>query len=216
MARTAKPLPQYLSQYLTDRAKPFLIYPGRNYQLAAMGRQLIDTLTRQFVDWRKTFQPPGKAQLVPLLEDARVLDQLYSRDLLAAVPDIVARTRDLKDLTLAGIADAEALTYLREAATCYIFGLFQGTAALSRSAVERSLRARAASVFPRAAVDAAELQELIDKFGVRFLPKEAVSLAHRVRIGGNEVLHHQAADRAKALALVEHARSVVLALSARK
>jgi hypothetical protein len=97
---TKKPaLPSRLSEYLLQKAEPFEFYPKRIYGLAPEVREIFRDLSRALVEWRKTFQPKSDGRDCDFHGQPVMLDQFYSRELLAAVPGFVERTRDLRTLT---------------------------------------------------------------------------------------------------------------------
>jgi hypothetical protein len=210
MAARKKEYPPFLSQYLLQKAGPFLIYPHRAYALDPKTRGLVDNFTRKLMDWRKTYQP--KTVDTDVFGDATMLDQVYTRDLLAAVPEYVKRTQSLKTMTLAGMQKSEAVAYLREAANCYINGLYQACVALARSALELQLRARVAKLVGQQAASASDLNGLLERYGSRFLNKDGLRDAGTIRKAGNDVLHVGATTSDTALAILEAARGVIFQL----
>jgi hypothetical protein len=175
--------------------------------------QLDDGL-RRLVDWRKTFAPEQDPAVRELISDRNMLDELYCRDILSAVPALVDRTTRLAQITLVGLS-GEELVYLREAANCYIFGLPQATVALCRSAIEVPLRAAAARRFGREAIAECDLSKLLTDFAVRgrLLSPDGLKLAHRVRQAANAVLHHVPTGIDESLRVLEAARLVVMELT---
>lgn len=203
-------LPSRLSEYLLKRAEPFEFYPKRIYGLVPEVRKIFTDLARELVDWRKTFQPRGDDRQLHFFGQPVMLDQFYSKELLAAVPGFVERTQDLQALTFAGVADQESVEYLRESATCYIHGLFQATAALARSAMELRLRKRIGVLAGSQVGSELELNELLQRYGERVLSRQGTKLAAMVRVTANQVLHEQAVTASKALEVLEGARAVIL------
>jgi hypothetical protein len=208
-----KDLPPRLSDYLLEKAAPFEFYPKRLYGLTPEVRKIFGDLSRDLVEWRKTFQPKGDSRRLDFHAQPVMLDQFYSKELLSAVPGFVERTRDLRELTFAGLTDAASLSYLREAATCYIHGLFQATVALARAAMERRLRERIRVLAGQQVAGELDLKQLLDRYGERLLGKQSANAAHVVRLTGNQVLHERAIGSEKALAVLEAARSVILELN---
>lgn len=206
------PLPT-LSDHLLREAQRFRLYPARMYRTETNieGQELLDDLLRELVEWRATFMPTGKERRLAALGTPVLLDELYCRDLLRSVPEIVQRTLKLSDLTLDSITDPEAFVYLREAARCYILGLDQAAVALARAAIEDPLRRHAGRFLGTTAVLGMDLRDLIDRG--RALSREAMALAHQIRVAANEVLHKQPVTADRAFGTVEAARRVVLELS---
>lgn len=209
---TKKDLPPRLSEYLLQKAAPFEFYPKRIYGLTPDVRKIFTDLARELVDWRKTFQPKSDDRRLEFFAQPVMLDQFYSKELLAAVPGFVERTRDLQELTFAGVADPASLSYLREAATCYIHGLFQATVALARGAMELRLRKRVGMVAGQQVATEMELKELVERFGDRLLTNQGKKFATLVREVGNQVLHQRAVNSGKAREVLEAARRVILEL----
>ena len=116
----------------------------------------------KIVECRKTFVPSAKDEdVASLFDDPVLLDEFYCRDLLKAIPGIVERTANLSRFTLSGVSKSE-FGYLREAATCYLFGLPAAAVALARAAVEDALRRKLAKFYGKAAVAEETLNNLLD------------------------------------------------------
>ncbi len=212
MPTRKKDLPPRLSEYLLQKAAPFEFYPKKIYGLTPDVRKILGDLSRELVDWLKTFQPKGDSRKLDFFAQPVMLDQFYSKELLSAVPGFVERTQGLQVLTFGGLSDPASLSYLREAATCYIHGLFQATAALARSAMELRLRERVRVLAGQQVAVELELKPLLDRYGEKILSKELMNAAHIVRITGNRVLHERAISSHEALKVLEAARSVILQL----
>jgi hypothetical protein len=209
-----------LSAHLLHEASKFFIYPHRKYRTKTnlADQRFMDDRLRRLVEWRKTFAPETVKIDVFAEDDAFggpvLLDQLYCRERLREIPDVVDRTRKLTLLTLSGIS-GESFVYLREAANCYILGLPRAAVALARAAMEVPLRRAASKVFGDKAVAAVGLFALIDDLAkrARLLSPDKSNLAHQVRIAADKVLHEQPTTAVEALAIVEAARVVVLELA---
>jgi hypothetical protein len=192
------------------------MYPVRVYRTRTNldTQKSVDKFLRKIVEWRKTFSPKPQDEATDFFSDPVLLDEFYCRDLLKGVPAIVECTIKLSRLTLSGISDSE-FVYLREAATCYIFGLPEAAVALARAAVEDSLRRKLAKFFGKDAVAREHLDYLLDDLAPRgkTLSHEGRNLAHKVRVAANNVLHHQTIGQQDALDVIEAARTVILELS---
>jgi hypothetical protein len=210
-----------LSAYLLEKANRFLLYPQRISGTSAdrAVRKMYDQIRLIMVEWRKTFAPRPQADnnMLAILGSPPSLDEVYSRELLAAVPGIVERTLALSNLTLAGISESE-FVYLREAANCYILGLPQAAIALSRAAVEDGVRKKLGTTFGRNTIAGHDLKTLIDDYCARsrVLSREGQNRAHKVRIAGNDVLHQQTTKPVDALDIIEATRQVILELTGGK
>jgi hypothetical protein len=215
MKETAAPT---LSEHLLHEAGRFLLYPNRVYRTRSnLGAQeILDGFRRKLILWRKTFAHQPENEAFGTLTTPVLLDELYCRDLLRSVPEIVDRTRRMSNLTLSGI-DPEPFVHLREAANCYILGLPQAAVALARAAIEAPLRASLAKLFGEKSVAFIDLKQLIDDYAKRgkLLSDDARAAAHRVRIAANEVLHQRPIEAPEALGVVEAARAVILEIGRR-
>src|SRR5262245_9935041 len=128
-----------LSQHLLNEANKFLLYPHRQRRTKAKtveSRELFDKILGEMVEERSTFgrYPGSKIKNEPVY-----LDDIYCRECLRAVPEMVRVTLKLSELSLPE-SKAEWLIYLRESAKCLILGLSQAAVALARAAVESYLR----------------------------------------------------------------------------
>src|SRR5208337_287135 len=207
-----------LSAHLLREAERFRMYPKRAYRTRSNLdlHNAVDKSLRKIVEWRKTFAPKPADWATDFFSDPVLLDEFYCRDLLKGIPAIVERTIKLSHLTLSGISSSE-FVYLREAANCYIFGLPEAAVALARAAVEDCLRSKLAKFFGKDAVARADLKNLLDDLAPRgkTLSREGRTLADKVRVAANNVLHHQTIGQPEALAVIEAARAVILELSRR-
>jgi hypothetical protein len=204
-----------LSAHLLDEAAKFFLYPNRRYRTKAnlSFQEALDSGLRRLVDWRKTFAPQRDQTTELWINKPAVLDELYSRELLRSVPEIVERTRSLANITLSR-ASGESFVYLREAANCYIFGLPQAAVALSRAAIETPLRKSAAKQFGDKAVADLGLFALLElAVRGRILSKGNLTLAHKVRIAADRVLHEEPISTPEVLEIFEAARTVVAELT---
>ena len=207
-----------LSAHLLVEASRFFLYPKRTYRTNTNLhlREYLDEGLHRLTEWRKTFAPQElRAAVQGLVDNPVLLDQFYSCELLRQVPGIVARTKCLAHLTMGGIT-GEGFIHLRNAANCYIFGLYQAAAALARAAVETEVRTAAEGSFGRTTVGALELKDLLDRVGARLLTPEGLLRAHKIRRAANATLHeNQVPSSDEAFELVESARLVIGELAGR-
>jgi len=218
MHAAKKPLSPTLSKHLLEEASRFLIYPApsRRTRHSLMAIEMVHDALLGLTEWRKTFVPEARRNAIEVLwSQPNLLDQTYTREVLQTVPEMVTRSLAPRAFTLAGIADEEAIAYLREAANSYILGLPLATVALSRAAVERALKQACAKRFGARAVDEACLEAVIERFARKVVSKSACDLADTVRKKGNEVLHPKGRtgpSMATSLEVLDAARTVVQAL----
>ena len=202
-----------LSRHLLREAARFLPYPTRVYRTRTnLGAQeYVQALFRKIVEWRKTFAPVEGFDALPA---PVVLDDLYCRELLLAVSDMVERTRTLSNLVLSNLPDDESFVYLREAANCCLFGLPSAAVALAGAAVEESLRKRCSERFGRRAALAEKFHQLVeDAARGRLLSRAGLARVRKIQDAANRVLHREPTRSDEALTVVEDARSVILELT---
>jgi len=68
-----------------------------------------------------------------------LVDEFYCREVVANIPGMVDRFLRVSPVLAGVIPSVEVGTYLREATRCFIYGFFQGSTALCRSALESGL-----------------------------------------------------------------------------
>jgi hypothetical protein len=213
-------IPPTLSQHLLKEASKFFLYPKRQRRTKTTGEvtEWLDKELMEFVEQRKTFVLDVKS-LGKGFSDPIFLDELYCRGLLRAVPGMVQRTRALAELALPRSTNTEALVYLRESASCLVFGLLQAAVALARAAVEACLREAYVKVPGNTAhaLQDTTLDPLISNLSTLFnrskgragLSAEAERWAREVQRAGNDVLHGRLIDAEEALKVFEAARLVI-------
>ena len=207
---------QLLSTHLLREAQKFVLYPERQRRTRANvdAQELVDKALRLLVQWRTTFAPATWSGVHESLKP-ELLDELYCRELLRTVPEIVRRTRDLATLTLEEIADDESFAYLKDAANCYVLGLPSAAVALGRAAVEMALRRACAVQYGRATIVTEKLNQLIEYAArAKLLTGNRERRARRIQTAANRVLHQRPATSQDALAVLEDARVVILELRA--
>jgi hypothetical protein len=206
-----------LSAHLLREAARFLPYPTRVSRTPTnIGAQkIVQEFFRKLAEWRRTFSPVEGRDLVEGLTTKPVLlDDLFSREMLQAVPGMVERTRGLSTLVLSDVPEGDSFVYLREAANCYLFGLGSAAVALTRAAVEESLRKRCSERFGRRQASPAKLHQLIeDAAKARLFSGEGLARGHRIQAAANRVLHEEPIESHEALAVIEDGRKLILELS---
>lgn len=217
-----------LSEYLLYEASKFLIYPQpsqqRRTKRTVEDRTLVDKIFAELAEERRTFGSLGKINNDPIC-----LDDIYCRELLRAVPEMVRVTlklRALPSLEFTTNSDPQGSRekpewwlYLRESANCLRLGLSQASVALARAAVEARLREAYAQLPGNKAYAARNVKfdDLISNLsnlfnlskGAAGLSPEEESWARCVQQAGNNVLHDRPIDAEEALRVFEAARSMM-------
>jgi hypothetical protein len=174
---------------------------------------MLQDVWRNVIEDRKTFQSDDKPH-GPVLFDPVFVDERYCHELLAGVPKMVKRTLELRRVVLPKGADAESTVYLRESATCLVFGLPQATVVLARAAIESCLRKACSDRFGETAVRAIKFSALVGLCQQgRILQPTDVPLATAVGKAANAVLHERPIDHEKAHEVFENARLVIFAVT---
>lgn len=118
------------------------------------------------------------------------LDECFTLDALSAVPGIVSRWKKLKELLVDLLPDNRVMGYLRQATTCYLYGLPDATAVLCRAAIEAALTDKLGSLGGTLLADLklAGLIDLAQKTSV--LTTDMAGKAHRIRKVGRDAIHN--------------------------
>ncbi|MGA2263711.1 MAG: DUF4145 domain-containing protein [Acidobacteriota bacterium] len=116
------------------------------------------------------------------------IDAAYTRDMLDRIPKMVRRTLRLSTMPRSDKPPSrETNLYLREATRSYVFGFWQASIALSRTAVEAALKEKVDRHFVSACDSLIKLISAAEK--TRVLDHAASEMAYQVAKHGNEVLH---------------------------
>jgi hypothetical protein len=152
---------------------------------------LLDTLR---IDSVESVLPEKLSMLVRHLHSRKdvleySLDDHYSRYFLREVPKIVKRAVKLEPLFIRKPIAERVEIYVREATRAYLFGLFQASIALARSAIEESLKGHLRAGAPMLA-QSDELLALLRAAALsKLLDSSLLQSAHDVRKAANAVLH---------------------------
>jgi len=152
---------------------------------------LLDTLR---IDSVESVLPEKLSMIVKHLHSSKnileySLDEHYSRYFLREVPKIVKRALKLEPLLISKPIAERVEIYVREATRAYLFGLFQASIALARSALEESLKGQLKAGAPMLA-QSDELLALLRAAALsKLLDASLLQYAHDVRKAANGVLH---------------------------
>jgi len=134
-----------------------------------------------------------------------VVDDFYTREALGKVPGIIERFLRFRPILAGVIPSDEVSVYLSEATRCFIYGFFQASVALSRTAVEAGLNEHL-----RRTLGAVPPQDLVDKINCaerfKLVTPHAAQLAHGVRKAARDVLHRKPAKQGLAFDTLVQAR----------
>ncbi len=142
------------------------------------------------------------------------LDEHFTISVLREVPRIVARWKKLRGVRVRLLPGPKVRDYVRQASLCYLYGLFDATAILSRAVLQFALEeAFSTPGGISLGVDTMRgkdrLEMLIDFAGktklsssAKILPLDLVSKAHGIRRLGNKSVHKSSCDEKEALAVI--------------
>ena len=140
---------------------------------------------------------------------AHSLDDCLSRLMVEQIPTMVSRALHLSALIVPPLP-ADRDLYLREATRCYLFGLFNASVALSRSALEYALLDSVPKML-QVQSRAERLKGLINAACHSILKgaPDVCELADRVRRRANRVVHKRPCEESEALEVLRETRDVV-------
>jgi hypothetical protein len=146
-----------------------------------------------------------------ILED--FLDDCLSRLLVSEIPRMVSRALELEPMSIEQSPGADENAYLREATRCYLYGLFNASVALSRSALEQTF----ASKIPKLLQGASGEDTLLTRINtarssiLKHKP-EICDRAHGVRKKANDIVHGKTCKGPEALRVLKDTRDIIVSL----
>jgi len=191
-------------------------------QIVSKRQQLSHLDTTKMMHWlgrigarqeKSSLNPEQMNQIIQILGNASrdSLDAKYSQELLERVPLFVNRTLKLAVLESKYSASAQTNMYIQEAARAYIYGLPLASVAISRAAMEQSLRDRLGYQQSADRISFDELIKEAQKYGL--LTKDGPShqgpAIRTVNKRCNEILHQRPVSDDEAFELLSAARSVI-------
>jgi hypothetical protein len=139
------------------------------------------------------------------------VDWWYCKDAMDRIPQITKRFEKLSPILTQVTHRKEVNVYLREATQCYLYGFFQASTVLFRTALETGLRDFCErKLGSRPTGTDVNLDDLITQT-VRFhlLSEEAGAMASRVRKTANKVVHDEPVSEEKAFDVLVQTRFVL-------
>jgi hypothetical protein len=143
----------------------------------------------------------------------RYLDDCLSRRLVSEIPRMVARAIQLEPMSILPNPQADQNAYLREATRCYLYGLFNASVALSRSALEQALSSKIPTLLQRAA-GGDTLSTLINTARSSILKQapEVCNTADQVRKVANGIVHGKTCKESGAFRVLKDTRDIIVYL----
>jgi hypothetical protein len=141
------------------------------------------------------------------------LDDCLSRMLVLEIPRMVARAIQLEPMSIAESPQADQNAYLREATRCYLYGLFNASVALSRSALEQALSSKISTLLQGAA-GGDSLSTLINTARSSILKRtpEVCDAADQVRRVANGIVHGKTCKERGAFRVLKDTRDIIVYL----
>jgi len=180
-----------LSQHLLAEAKRFMGYPGlvgRGKANKATAKIWDETLLPHSLRYLEWIMPKGKG----FQATAPLLNEYYSKQLLAEIPSIVQRALLLRPLESATPVPRQVNVYLEQATRAFVASLWDGTVALVRACLEAALEDRIGEYIGHQQRD---LKDWIsDAERSRLMTKAQSTKARIIQRLGNMVLHDRSAS----------------------
>jgi hypothetical protein len=175
-------------------------------------RRLVRAIVDDIISSRETVTEGRFAPIEKVLETTphlirELLDERFTRDVVAAVPGFVRRTLELSRLEGSRIPSKITNGYLQEAVRTYIFGFPQASIALSRAALEQALKEELGHQGKRIFLDMNGL--LNEAEGSGTIDGVIRRTARRIATEADTVLHEIPADLAKAYDVLLMLRGVL-------
>jgi len=159
-----------------------------------------------FLDYIKQFNRNARAYA------ERVLDDSLCYMLIERVPEMVSRALRLEPLVVSGDLSPLVDVHLREGTRAYLFGLFNASVALCRSALEQALEDKVPKGLQTPSRED-HLQNLIKRAELsKVLQHDFGRMADEVRRSANKVVHGQMCDESEGSDILVKTRKVLRAL----
>ncbi|HLA80851.1 MAG TPA: DUF4145 domain-containing protein [Thermoleophilia bacterium] len=142
-------------------------------------------------------------------EGDECLDEHFTRLELQRIPGIVARLKKLRGMPVVLIPGEKVADYLRQATTCYLYGLPNAAAALCRAVLEFALNEKLGALGGISKlIDKVDRKDHLEKLinfarNTKILSDELATKAHNIREVGNNAIHKSACTERQALETIE-------------
>ena len=217
MTEPIEPLSQHLLQELRSIEDSFVDdAPPSEREEMRRWRDLLSELVDHVLRSKQTLvykSVPQLEYLIHVLGDRtlELLDARYAEEMLTQVPRFAARTVKLATLESKYPASDQTNLYLHEAAKAYIFGLPLASVAMSRVAMEQSLRDRLGYQQTDERIDFDVLVKEAQKYGLvpRTRRDDGKPAIRVVNTRCNNVMHEKPVSDDEAFEILSAARSVI-------
>jgi hypothetical protein len=138
------------------------------------------------------------------------LDECFSRLLVPEIPRMVRRALQLEPMLIEEGPRADENPYVREATRCFLFGLFNASVALSRSALEQAFHKKLPLLLQdRSKEDSLQMLIKTARTSVLKRATEVCDLADQVRKKANVIVHGSTCREAEALQVLRDTRKII-------
>ena len=140
------------------------------------------------------------------------LDDCLSRLLVAEIPRMVSRALQLEPVLIEQSPHADENPYLREATRCYLYGLFNASVALSRSALEQAFSSKIPKLLQAAGEDTLLTRINTARSSILKQEPQICDRAHEVRKKANDIVHGKTCKGPEALRVLKDTRDTIVCL----
>ena len=150
------------------------------------------------------------------------IEDLYNayltREILCEIPLFVERIKHLMPIQVDKMPNSKIINYFAQASWCYIYGLYDATAVLSRSLLEFTLEEFLGSPdFSDIEKEKGYLEKLIIMaLRKNIISKEDKYIAHQIRKIGNKAVHKNSTTQMEASISIKNVVSLVTKVYSRK
>lgn len=206
---------QYLTDFYENHAFPSGFSSAEERAESHEIRQLLSPSISRAAEARlePNLEPDDLLERLPASTRDERLDEYFTVKMLAQVSGFVRRLRHLRPVLVARHPSEKVTNYLRQASTCYLYGLPDAASVLCRAVLEFALKEALGAKLRVLGEDyrgSADLEDLI-RFarGGKVLPEALADAADRVRNRGNASIHRVSADENEALVQIRETGEVL-------
>ncbi|MGH9606071.1 MAG: hypothetical protein ACRD3N_10280 [Terracidiphilus sp.] len=205
---------QRLSEWLSAQIELFDMREGKTPSAADQeARFCLERIAEELVEGREAFTDPRFEVLERALRDESEItegeiDRVLAGRVLLGVSGMVKRVVNLSKLDRTKIPSDQTERYVREAARSYLYGLYQASAAMSRVALEQSLKEVLGRQGTEDFIPFKRLRKEAERRGI--LDGVTGPAARKIAEDASEVIHRRPTDSAGALEILDGSRGLIV------
>ena len=205
---------QRLSEWLTSQVELFDMREGN--AISPRDREalfFLERIAEELVEGREAFTDERFEVLekalrnVPEIAEGEI-DRVLSTRMLLEVRGMVSRVTNLSKLERVRIPSDQTAKYVREAARSYIYGFYQGSAAMSRVALEQALKEVLGRQGIEDFVSFKSLRKEAKKSGI--LDEMTSRAVQDLSNDASAVIHHRPTDASGSLEILVRSRGLIV------